>query len=182
MSNYSLAVNKSLAQLERLMERHQETVKDAVFRAMTHVVPADQLTDSDSCDRMLLEANKAGRIAAVEMVKGLLSSGVMSGLARVARSHRSANAGSKKKSHRGAAKAVWRASAEALLTRRRRLDVPADELIDALVNQLVIDRADGGRYECHETGAQVASSQRNMANEVGRMKSKILKGRASKGI
>ncbi len=182
MSNYSVAVKESVAQLERLMEQHEKIVTDAIFRAMTHVAPADRLADSDSCERMLSEAQKAGRVAAVEMVKGLVSSGVMSGLARVVRSYRSVKAGRKKKSHRGAARAAWRVSAEAALKRRRNLDVTVGDLVDALVNQLVIDRADGGRYECHETGAQVANSERNMAAEVSRMRSKILESRAKKGI
>lgn len=182
MSNYSVAVKESVAQLERLMEQHEKIATDAIFRAMTHVVPADRLADWDSCERMLSEAQKAGRVAAVEMVKGLVSSGVMSSLARVARSHKSAKAGRKKKSHRGAARAAWRVSAEGALKRRRNLNMPAGNLVDALVNQLVIDRADGGRYVCHETGEQVASSERNMAAEVSRMKTRILESRASKGV
>lgn len=182
MSNYSQSIKESIAQLDRLVERHEKTVTDAVFRAMVRVVPVDTLTDSESCERMLSEAGRAGKIVAVEMLKDLVSSGVMSGLARVARSWGSSKAGHKKKSHRGAAKVAWRASAEAVLRRRKNLDVPTGELVDALVNHLVIDRADDGRYECHETGAQVANSERNMAAEVSRMKSGILKDRAKKGV
>ncbi|WP_282810842.1 hypothetical protein [Thauera humireducens] len=182
MSNYGKVSKESLAQLERFVEQHEKTVADTVFRAMVHVVPADRLTDSESCDRMLHEAEMAGKIVAVEMLKDLVSSGVMSSLVRVARSRGSWKAGRKKKSHKGAARAAWRTSAEAVLRRRRNLDVPTAELVEALVNNLVIDQADGGRYECHETGAQVASSERNMAAEVSRLKNRVVKERASKGI
>lgn len=182
MSNYSKVSKESIAQLERFVDRHEKTVADAVFRAMVHVVPADRLTDSESCDRMLHEAEMTGKVVAAEMLKDLVSSGVMSSLARVARSRGSWKAGRKKKSHKGAARAAWRKSADAVLMRRRNLDVPNAELVEALVNNLVIDQADGGRYECHETGAQVASSERNMAAEVSRLKNRIVKERASKGI
>ncbi|WP_374616961.1 hypothetical protein [Thauera aminoaromatica] len=181
MSKHGRTVKESVAQFNQLAVRHERAVMGVVLKTMMEVVPMGVWRDEESRERLLAEAEKAGKAAAAEMLKGLLSSGVLLGLAKVARSHLSKKASRTKKSHRGAARAAWRADAEAVLRKRRNLDVPSAELVDALVNHLVIDRADDGRFECHQTGVQVASSERNMAAEISRIKTLVLKSRASKG-
>lgn len=125
-------------------------------------------------------AQEVGGLTIKAVMLELLTSGVLSDLARAARAQGARKAGVAVSQRKGAKRAAWKDSARQVLKKRRNLDVPSDELIEALVQGLVIDRANEG-FECHQTGDRVASSRKNLVSEISKLKAEVLKTRAKPG-
>lgn len=125
-------------------------------------------------------AKEAGALAGKAAMLELITSDLLGVLANAARSQGAKKAGGAVKRRSGGKKSPWRASAKAVLKKRRNLDVSTDELIESLINNLVIDQ-DGEGFYCHETGDRIAKSKKNLASEISKLKSEVPETRASTG-
>lgn len=177
------ALSEAKAAIERWADEHARAVSSSALDAMLEFIPFSQVRHNrEEIRRIATAAAQVGRRASGDMLMQFYKSGAASALPALAKSHAGSKASSKKMLHKGGRKSVWRQAAERVLRKRRSLDVPSEEIIDALVNALVIDRADDGAFECHETGDRVANSQKNLISEISKIKKRVIQPRTTKGL